>query len=130
MRAQGAFPSAGEIVSPYHIGPYVAGFMRGSHNGPLMPVAQNTAVAFFDGPPIVSCAAYCVQNGRLTEAADVFDHPFWDHVRDRISAKAIEIRKQGFFGNAMLPFSELEYGGITDKLQRLDGRFVVREKNA
>ena len=31
VRVQGAFPAAGEILSPYSIGHYVAGFMRGSH---------------------------------------------------------------------------------------------------
>ena len=126
VRVQGSFPATGEIVAPYHIGPYVAGFMRGSHSGPLMPVKFNSGISFFDGPPIVSCAAYCVHNGKLTPPVDAFDHPYWDHIRDRISAKATEIRRQGFFGNAMLPYAELEYGGIVKKLQDLEGRFVVR----
>jgi fructose 1,6-bisphosphate aldolase/phosphatase len=127
-RTQGAFPATGEMLSPYHIGHFVAGFMRGSHTGPLMPVKQNTSVSFFDGPPVVSCAAYCVHNGKLTSPADTFDHPFWDHVRDNISAKAIELRRQGFYGNAMLPYSELEYGGIVATLKALEKRFVVRKK--
>jgi fructose 1,6-bisphosphate aldolase/phosphatase len=127
VRVQGAFPATGEILAPFHIGAYVAGFMRGSHTGPLMPVCLNSSISFFDGPPVVSCAAYCVHEGRLTNPVDGFDHPFWDHVRDRISEKAIEIRRQGFFGNAMLPYSELEYGGIVKKLESLEGRFQVRE---
>lgn len=127
VRTQGAFPATGEILSPYQIGPYVAGFMRGSHTGPLMPVKQMCPTSFFDGPPLVSCAAYCVHNGKFTEAVDAFDHPFWDHVRDHISSKAVEIRKQGFFGNAMLPYSELEYGGIVDKMKKLEKRFKVRD---
>lgn len=127
VRTQGAFPATGEMLSPYHIGPFVAGFMRGSHNGPLMPVKQNTPVSFFDGPPVISCAAYSMQNGILTSPADVFDHPFWDHVRDNISAKAIEIRKQGFFGNAMLPYNELEYGGIVDRLNKLEKKFEIKK---
>jgi fructose 1,6-bisphosphate aldolase/phosphatase len=126
VRTQGAFPATGEILAPYHIGPYVAGFMRGSHTGPLMPVKQMCPTSFFDGPPLVSCAAYCVHNGKLTESVDAFDHPFWDHVRDNISKKALEIRKQGFFGNAMLPYSELEYGGIVEKMKKLEGKFKVR----
>jgi fructose 1,6-bisphosphate aldolase/phosphatase len=100
--------------------------MRGSHNGPLMPVLQNTGISFFDGPPVVACAAYCVHEGKLTRPVDVFDHPYWDHVRDRISAKATEIRRQGFFGNAMLPYAELEYGGIVEKLKELEDRFETR----
>jgi fructose 1,6-bisphosphate aldolase/phosphatase len=105
VRVQGAFPSAGEILAPFVINPLVAGFMRGSHTGPLMPVKQNSTVSYFDGPPIVSCAAYCVQNGILTESADAFDHPFWDYVRNENSRKALDIRRQGFYGAAMLPYS-------------------------
>lgn len=55
VRVQGAFPATGEVLGPYTICPYVAGFMRGSHTGPLMPVKRHTGVSFFDGPPIVSC---------------------------------------------------------------------------
>jgi len=126
VRVQGNFPATGEMLAPFHIGHYVAGFMRGSHTGPLMPVKQNSTISFFDGPPVVSCAAYCVHEGRLTKAVDAFDHPFWDYVRDKISQKAIEIRRQGFFGNAMLPYSELEYGGIVKKLEELESRFEIR----
>jgi fructose 1,6-bisphosphate aldolase/phosphatase len=126
VRVQGAFPATGEILAPFSIGHYVAGFMRGSHTGPLMPVKRNSTISYFDGPPVVSCSAYCVHEGHLTESADAFDHPFWEYVRQEVSRKALEIRRQGFFGNAMLPFSELEYGGIVEKLSRLDARFAVR----
>ena len=34
IRVQGNFPATGEILSPFSIGHYVAGFMRGSHVGP------------------------------------------------------------------------------------------------
>lgn len=127
VRVQGGFPATGEVLSPYRIGHFVAGFMRGSHQGPLMPMRMNTPTSFFDGPPMVSAAAYCVSpDGKLTEAVDAFDHPFWDHVRDRVSAKAIDIRNQGFSGCAMLHMEELEYGGIVKKMEALDKRFVVR----
>jgi len=49
VRVQGAFPATGEILGPFNIGHLVAGFMRGSHNGPLMPVVKNSPVSFFDG---------------------------------------------------------------------------------
>lgn len=126
-RVQGEFPASGEILAPYEKGHLVAGFMRGSHNGPLMPVKQNESVSFFDGPPIVSCAAFCVHEGKLTEPADAFDHPFWDYVRGKIARKSAEIREQGFSGPAMLPYAELEYGGIVEKLKSIDKKFKVRE---
>lgn len=128
VRVQGNFPATGEILSPFSIGHFVAGFMRGSHNGPLMPVKMNSSVSYFDGPPIVSCAAFCVHQAKLTEPVDAFDHPFWDWTRGRISQKAADIRAQGFSGAAMLGYSELEYGGIVTKMEKLAERFAIREK--
>src|SRR5487761_2793213 len=105
--------------------------MRGSHHGPLMPAKLNSTISFFDGPPIVTAAAFCVHNGKSTEPVDAFDHPFWDWVRNNVSQKAAEIRNQGFSGPAMLPYSELEYGGVVEKMGQLDERFIVRkEKDA
>ncbi len=127
VRVQGDFPATGEVLAPYIKGHFVAGFMRGSHNGPLMPVVQNSSISYFDGPPVVSCAAFCVHDGKLTEPADTFDHPFWDHVRDKVSRKAIEIREQGFSGPAMLGYDELEYGGIVERIGKIDERFEVRK---
>ncbi len=128
VRVQGGFPATGEVLSPYNIGHFVAGFMRGSHNGPLMPVRKNSTISYFDGPPVVTCQAFCVHAGKLTESADVFDHPYWDWVRNEVSRKATELRRQGFSGPAMLPYSELEYGGIVEKMKKLDKKFQVREK--
>ena len=126
-RVQGEFPATGELLAPYAKGHLVAGFMRGSHNGPLMPVIQNSTISYFDGPPVVTCAAFCVHDGKFTDVADAFDHPFWDYVRQQVSKKAIDIRDQGFSGPAMLEYSELEYGGIVERLKKIEKRFKVRE---
>ena len=128
VRVQGAFPATGEVLAPFSIGHYVAGFMRGSHTGPLMPVKANSPISYFDGPPVVSAQAFSIRNGKLTEPADAFDQPFWDWVRDQVSQKAQEIRKQGFSGCAMLPYSELEYGGIVEKMKELDSKFKVKKQ--
>jgi len=127
VRTQKDFPSTGEILAPYTITPLVAGFMRGSHNSPLMPVKKNTSISFFDGPAIVSCLAFCVKDGKLTEPADCFDQPYWDYVREQAAQETQEIRRQGFFGAAMLPYSELEYGGIVETLNKLEKRFIIRK---
>lgn len=129
VRTQMNFPATGEILAPYATGHFVAGCMRGSHQMPLMPVRLNTGISYFDGPPVVSCAAFCVHEGRFTEPVDAFAHPFWDHVRDEVAAKAIQMRRQGFFGAAMLPMSELEYTGIMETLHELDKRFVLRSSD-
>jgi len=63
----------------------------------------------------------------LTEPADAFDHPYWDWVRNKVSQKATEIRQQGFSGVAMLPYGELEYGGIVEKMGMLDKKFKVKK---
>jgi fructose 1,6-bisphosphate aldolase/phosphatase len=123
VRVQGVFPATGEILSPYSIGHYVAGFMRGSHTGPLMPVKIGCGTSFFDGPPIVTATGFCVRGGKLTEPVDCFDHPYWDYIREKVARKSTEIREQGFSGAAMLPYSELEYGGIVEKMKYLDRKF-------
>lgn len=127
VRTQMNFPATGEVLSPYIITPFVSGFMRGSHAGPLMPVKKNSPTSFFDGPPIVSCLAFSVKNGKLTEPVDVFDQPYWDYEREEVSKEAEELRRQGFFGQAMLPESELEYGGIAITLKDLEKRFKIRK---
>lgn len=38
----------------------------------------------------------------------------------------MEMRKQGFFGAAMLPMGELEYTGIMDKLNALEPSIRMR----
>jgi len=129
VRAQMNFPATGEILSPYTIGHFVSGFMRGSHVGPLLPVKKNSPISFFDGPPIVSCLAFSMRNGKLTEPADCFDQPYWDYIREKVSQKAEEIRRQGFIGQAMLPMSELEYTGVMEILKGLEKKFVVRKKS-
>ena len=126
IRVQKHFPATGEILAPFGIAHYVGGFMRGSHVGPLMPVPHGTGCSYFDGPPIVSCFGFCVHEGKLTDTVDLFDHPFWRSVQDRAAGKAMEIRRQGFSGPAMLSYGELEYGGIVKILEKLDGKFKLR----
>jgi hypothetical protein len=47
-------------------------------------------------------------------------------VRGTIFEKATDIRRQGFVGAAMLPYSELEYARIVDKLRKIDKIFSRR----
>ncbi|MCX7966087.1 MAG: fructose 1,6-bisphosphatase [Syntrophorhabdaceae bacterium] len=76
----------------------------------------------------MACMAFCVHKGKLTEPADAFDHPYWDYIRAKVSRKATELRQQGFSGMAMLPYSELEYGGIVAKMKKLEPKFKIRGK--
>jgi fructose 1,6-bisphosphate aldolase/phosphatase len=126
VRVQMNFPATGEVLAPYAIGHFVAGGMRGSHQMPLMPVLFNSPISYFDGPPIVTCAGFAERRGEFTDPVECFAHPFWDTVRQHVAEKAIEMRRQGFVGAAMLPMAELEYTGITAKLKVLDTRSAVR----
>lgn len=129
-RVQMNFPATGEVLAPFATAHYVAGGMRGSHHMPLMPIPINSPTSYFDGPPLVSCVAFSVHGGKLTEALDTFAHPVWNAIRDRATEKALEIRRQGVFGAAMLPMAELEYTGITEKLKELEGQFSLRTRPA
>ena len=97
---------------------------------PLMPVNHGSTMSFFDGPPAVSAPAFCVHEGVLTEPADAFDHPFWAKIREDVSQKALDIRRQGFFGAAILGMNELEYTGVVRPLKALTHRFKVRRARA
>lgn len=127
VRTQKQFPSTGEILSPWALAHYTLGFDRGSHHSPVMPVKQNSIISFFDGPTIVAAAGYCVHEGKLTEAVDYFDQPFWDLIRTKAAQKAYEIREQGFYGPSMAPMDELEYTGVMENLKRLNAKFTERK---
>jgi fructose 1,6-bisphosphate aldolase/phosphatase len=130
VRVQKTFPATEEFGPVFALGQFVAGDTRGSHNLPLMPVPINTPASTFFCCPMVSALGFSMQGGRLTAVTDLFADPFWHHVRDRVAAKAMEMRRQGFFGPAMLPMSELEYGGIVARLGRLEDEFTVTPSSA
>lgn len=126
VRTQKTFPDTGEVLSPWALAHYVLGNNRGSHHVAVMPVKQNEIVSFFDGPAIMSAAGYCVHDGKLTEAVDLFVQPFWDTIRTKAAEKTLEMRRQGFFDPAMGPQDEMEYTGVMDNIKRLDKKFAVR----
>ncbi len=127
VRVQKIFPATEEFGPPFALGAFVAGDTRGSHNLPLMPVPINTPASTFFCCPMVSALGFSMHDGILTEPSDLFSDPFWHHVRDRVAAKAMDMRRQGFFEPATLPYSELEYGGIVVRLRRLEQEFSIRD---
>ena len=127
VRSQKQFPSTGEILSPWALAHFTLGDNRGSHHVAVMPVKQNSIISYFDGPTIMSAAGYCVHNGKLTEAVDLFDQPFWDLIRTRASEKTLEMRAQGFYGPSMAGMDELEYTGVVENLKRLGTKFTTRK---
>ncbi|MEX2648527.1 MAG: fructose 1,6-bisphosphatase [Alphaproteobacteria bacterium] len=129
VRNQGIFPAPEEVVLPFAKVHYVGGDARGSHVMPLMPVALNTAVTGIYCLPIVSCIGFSVdKSGRFSDGyVDFFGNAAWDDARIRAQRKALEMRTQGWSGAAMLPYTELEYGGFRDTVSGLVERFKFRK---
>jgi fructose 1,6-bisphosphate aldolase/phosphatase len=129
VRNQGIFPTPEELVSPFAQAHFVGGDTRGSHVMPLLPVPLNTPVTGMHCLPVVSCVGFSLdREGRFSDSCiDFFDNPAWDQVRLRGQEKGIEMRSQGWSGAAMLPYSELEYGGFRETVTGLLGRFELRK---
>lgn len=126
VRVQKIFPATEEVGGCFRLAHFVGGDTRGSHNQPLMPVRFNSPASVHYCIPIVQGIALSMQNGKFTEFVDVFNEPFWDHVREKASLKSVLMREQGFTEPSMLPREELEYGGIVERLNKLERKFKVK----
>ena len=125
VRAQSGFPAVGEILEPFAFPHLVAGWMRGSHHGPLMPVPQRYAKCTrFDGPPRVVALGFQVKNGRLIGPADLFDDVEFDEARRTAQFIADYIRRHGPFMPHRLGPEEMEYTTLPQVLEKLKDRFV------
>lgn len=125
VRAQSGFPAVGEVLEPFAFPHLVAGWMRGSHFGPLMPVSQrNARCTRFDGPPRVVALGFQVKNGRLIGPADLFDDPAFDEARRTAQVIADYMRRHGPFMPHRLGPEEMEYTTLPAVLQKLQNRFV------
>ncbi|OYT46191.1 MAG: fructose 1,6-bisphosphatase [Desulfurococcales archaeon ex4484_42] len=128
VRAQSGFPAVGEILEPFAFPHLVAGWMRGSHHGPLMPVPQRYAKCTrFDGPPRVVALGFQVKNGRLIGPADLFDDVAFDETRRTAQFIADYIRRHGPFMPHRLGPEEMEYTTLPQVLEKLKDRFVKVE---
>ncbi|OQD59687.1 fructose 1,6-bisphosphatase [Methanobrevibacter arboriphilus JCM 13429 = DSM 1125] len=128
VRAQSGFPSAGEVVEPFAFPHLVSGWMRGSHNGPLMPTAQYDANPIrFDGPPRVIGLGFSVADAKLGLPVDLFDDPAFDRTRQQASDIADYMRRHGPFEPHRLPSEEMEYTSLPGVLEKLESRFEKME---
>jgi fructose 1,6-bisphosphate aldolase/phosphatase len=125
VRSQGNFPAVGEILEPFTMPQLVEGWMRGSHHGPLMPVAQHQAnPSRFDGPPRVICYGFQLANGMLIGPRDMFDDPAFDEPRRWANQAAEYMRRHGPFEPHRLPLDEMEYTTMPQVMKKLQKRFV------
>jgi fructose 1,6-bisphosphate aldolase/phosphatase len=124
VRAQHEFPAVGEILEPFAFPHLVAGWMRGSHNSPIMPVGLKDAKCTrFDGPTRVVALGFQINKGRLIGPADLFDDVAFDRSRRLSNEMADYMRRHGPFMPGRLPMGEMEYTTLKDVLERLKGRF-------
>jgi fructose 1,6-bisphosphate aldolase/phosphatase len=124
VRCQGIFPAVGEVLEPFASPILVEGWMRGSHMGPLMPVAlQDSTPARFDGPPRVICLGFQLCNGKLVGPRDMFADKSFDMARHKANEMADMMRRHGPFEPHRLPLEEMEYTTMPQVMEKLDGRF-------
>lgn len=124
VRAQSGLPAVGEVLEGFSFPHIVAGWMRGSHHGPMMPVSvKNAKCTRFDGPPRVIALGFQVANGRLVGPADLFDDPAFDTIRLKAADIADYIRRHGPFEPSRLGPEELEYTTLPQVLDKLKNRF-------
>lgn len=124
IRSQGQFPAVGEILEPFTSPHIVEGWMRGSHHGPLMPVAINDSnPSRFDGPPRVIALGFQLSSGKLVGPRDLFDDPAFDEARRQANIMADYLRRLGPFEPHRLPLEEMEYTTMPQVMKKLEGRF-------
>ncbi len=129
VRAQSGFPAMGEILEPFSFPHLVAGWMRGSHHGPLMPVGLKDAKCTrFDGPPRVVALGFQVHNGELVGPTDLFDDVAFDETRRLAQQIADYLRRHGPFMPHRLGPEEMEYTTLPQVLERLKDRFEAAEE--
>ncbi|MFC2059255.1 fructose-1,6-bisphosphate aldolase/phosphatase, partial [Chloroflexota bacterium] len=129
VRAQGNFPAVGEVLEPFTHPLIVEGWMRGSHHGPLMPVAiEESNPSRFDGPPRVIAAGFQLADGKLVGPRDMFADIGFDEARRTANKVADYMRRHGPFEPHRLPLEEMEYTTMPAVMEKLEGRFIDLEE--
>jgi fructose 1,6-bisphosphate aldolase/phosphatase len=124
VRAQSGLPALGEVLEGFSLGHLVSGWMRGSHNGPLMPVAMREArCTRFDGPPRVVALGFQVKNAMMTAPVDLFDDPAFDITRREAQHIMDYMRRHGPFEPHRLPMADMEYTTLPKVMAKLGSRF-------
>ncbi len=124
VRAQSGLPAVGEVIEAFAFPHLVSGWMRGSHNGPIMPVPfRYSKCTRFDGPPRCIAAGFQLCDGKLIGPVDMFDDPAFDYTRMKAMEITDYIRRHGPFEPHRLPQEEMEYTTLPKVLDKLKDRF-------
>jgi len=128
VRAHSGLPAMGEVLEAFTIPHLVAGWMRGSHAGPLLPVAlKDSRCTRFDGPPRVIGLGFQVSNGELVGPVDLFDDVAFDITRQRGMEIADYLRQHGPFEFHRLSSDRMEYSTLPKVLSKCETRFTDKE---
>lgn len=128
VRCQSGLPALGEVLEPFAFPHLVAGWMRGSHNGPLMPTSVEDATpARFDGPPRVVGMGFQLADGRLVGPRDLLGDVSFDRARSLALEVADYMRRLGPFEPGRLPMDEMEYTTMPEVAARLVDRWEPLE---
>ncbi len=128
VRSQSQFPAVGEVLEPFTLPLLVEGWMRGSHHGPLMPVAiEDATPTRFDGPPRVAALGFQLADGKLVGPRDMFKDKSFDNARQQANDVADFLRRHGPFEPHRLPLEEMEYTTMSQVVKKLARRFTDLE---
>jgi len=125
VRCQSGLPAVGEALEPFAFPHTVAGWMRGSHHGPMMPVGCcDDTPTRFDGPPrVVALGFQVTQDGQLGQPRDMFKDKSYDNARKIALQVADYLRRHGPFEPHRLGLEEMEYTTMPEVMEKLADRF-------
>ncbi|RJQ32171.1 MAG: fructose 1,6-bisphosphatase [Actinobacteria bacterium] len=124
VRCQNGLPAVGEALDPFAHAYMVAGWMRGSHHGPMMPVGfEDSTPTRFDGPPRVVCYGFQMANGNFIGPRDMFADVSYDNARAEALWAADYFRKQGPFEPHRLSLEDLEYTTMPKLMEDLKSKW-------
>ncbi|MEW6329059.1 MAG: fructose-1,6-bisphosphate aldolase/phosphatase [Candidatus Micrarchaeota archaeon] len=124
VRAQSGLPALGEVLEPFAFPHLVAGWMRGSHHGPLLPTSVEDATpSRFDGPPRAAALGFQLADGMLVGPVDLFKDIAYDNTRWKALEIAEYMRRHGPFEPHRLSLNEMEYTTLPKVMKKLENRF-------
>ncbi|MEM0010878.1 MAG: fructose 1,6-bisphosphatase, partial [Candidatus Bathyarchaeia archaeon] len=136
IRAQHGLPAVGEILTPFLHSYLAAGWMRGSHWGPVMPVSLRDAkCTIFDGPPRIVALGLQIADGKISGdeedkplIADLFDDPAFELARRECLEYTVMLRRMGEFEPARLSSEHMEYTTIAQIISKFKDRFTLKSE--
>ncbi len=129
VRCQSGLPAVGEVVEPFAFPHIVAGWMRGSHHGPLMPCGLDSSQpSRFDGPPRVVGMGFQVADGKLIGPRDMLGNNSFDRARQIALEVTDYMRRMGPFEPERLGMEEMEYTTLPEVAEKLGERWHSLEE--